>query len=229
VNLANNHIFDYGKVGLYDTIVYLDSVGIRHVGAGLDAARARQPAIVRANGQRIAFLGYYGGGEAPKATRTEPGVASRNMRYIRSDIENIRHGNAADFVVINLHWGTEKAEIPDQDQIDFAHQAIDAGADLVIGHHPHVLQGIERYKSGVIVYSLGNFVFGGNSRDTYDTALFEVQLTAQSTASYRVIPIRIQRWQARELKGEESDLVLQHIESLSRVFPESIFMNKEVR
>jgi poly-gamma-glutamate synthesis protein (capsule biosynthesis protein) len=130
---------------------------------------------------------------------------------------------------VNLHWGEEKADTPDRDQREFAHAVIDAGADVIIGHHPHVLQGIERYKSGVIVYSLGNFLFGGNSRDTYDTALFEVRLMEKNNASYRLIPIRIDRWQARELKGAECEKVLRHVERLSRIFPESIFMNKEAR
>jgi len=229
VNLGNNHIFDYGKVGLFDTISYLDSVGIRHVGAGHNAPQAHLPVIVNANGKRIALLGYYGGGEAPKATRTTPGVADRHIGNIQSDIETIRHSNSADYVAVNFHWGTEKADTPGRDQIEFAHAVIDAGADIIIGHHPHVLQGIERYKSGVIVYSLGNFVFGGNSRDTYDTAVFEVRLMEKRNASYRLIPIRIEHWQARELAGAESDSVLRQVERLSRVFPESIFMNKEVR
>ena len=229
VNLANNHIFDFGKVGLFDTISYLDSIGIQHVGAGRSASEARMPAIIRANGKQIALLGYYGGGEAPKATRWTAGVADRRVSQIHRDIERIRRENSADYVVVNLHWGAEKADTPDRDQIEFAHAVIDAGADIIIGHHPHVLQGIERYKSGVIVYSLGNFVFGGNSRDTYDTVLFEVRLVDKDNASYRLIPIRIERWQARELKGAESDSVLGQVERLSRVFPESIFMNKEAR
>jgi poly-gamma-glutamate synthesis protein (capsule biosynthesis protein) len=229
LNLANNHIFDYGKVGLFDTISYLDSIGMQHVGAGRSASQAHKPVIFTTSTQRIAILGYYGGGEAPKATKWRPGVADRRVDDIRRDVEQIRRENSAEYIVVNLHWGEEKADTPDRDQREFAHAVIDAGADVIIGHHPHVLQGIERYKSGVIVYSLGNFLFGGNSRDTYDTALFEVRLMEKNNASYRLIPIRIERWQARELKGAESEKVLRHVERLSRIFPESIFMNKEAR
>ena len=228
VNLANNHIYDYGKAGLFDTISYLDSVGIRHVGAGRNAGQAHRPVVIHARGRRIALLGYYGGGEAPKATRRSQGVADRRIEDIQSDVGRIRREKTADYIVVNLHWGVEKAEIPDSDQIEFAHEVIDAGVDLVVGHHPHVLQGIERYKSGVIVYSLGNLVFGGNSRDTYDTALFEVRLTSSST-DYRLIPIRVERWQARELFGSESESVVRHVRKLSGIFQESIFTNKEVR
>jgi poly-gamma-glutamate capsule biosynthesis protein CapA/YwtB (metallophosphatase superfamily) len=229
VTVANNHIYDYGEIGLFDTISYLDSIGIHHVGAGQSASEAHMPAIIRAKGKHIALFGYYGGGEAPKATRRTAGVADRRVQDIQRDIQQIRRDNSADYIVVNLHWGVEKADTPETNQIEFAHAVIDAGADVIIGHHPHVLQGIERYKSGVIVYSLGNLVFGGNSRDTYETALFEVRLTEQNNASYRLIPIRIERWRARELTGAESDKVLRHVERLSMIFPESIFMNKEAR
>jgi poly-gamma-glutamate synthesis protein (capsule biosynthesis protein) len=222
VNIANNHIFDYGTVGLFDTISYLDSVGMHHVGAGRNAKQARAPVILSVNGKRVALLGYYGGGEAPKATASKPGVADRRIDVIRSDIEKLRRQNAADYIVVNFHWGTEKAETPDQDQVEFAHEIIDAGADLIIGHHPHVLQGIEKYKAGTIAYSLGNFVFGGNSRDTYDTALFEVRLGDQGPA-FRLIPIRIDKWRAKELSGAEADKVIERVQELSTGFPESIF------
>lgn len=229
VTVANNHIYDYGKIGLFDTISYLDSIGIQHVGAGRSASEAHRSAILQAKGKRIALIAYYGGGEAPKATEWTAGVADRRVEDIERDIELIRRKNSADYIVVNLHWGVEKADTPETNQIEFAHSVIDAGADVIIGHHSHVLQGIERYKTGVIVYSLGNFVFGGNSRDTYDSALFEVRLIEKNNASYRLIPIRIDRWRARELTGPGADSVLHHVERLSRVFPESIFMNKEVR
>jgi poly-gamma-glutamate synthesis protein (capsule biosynthesis protein) len=155
-------------------------------------------------------------------------VAHRDIETIQADIAKLRDNSAHVFVVVNLHWGTEKATTPDQEQIEFAHQVIDAGADIIIGHHPHVLQGIERYKSGVIAYSLGNFVFGGNSRDTYRTALFEVKLHNNS-AEYRLIPVAIEKWHTHELSGAEGTDVLNRVEELSRIFPESIFSNKEVR
>lgn len=222
VSIANNHIYDFGKVGLFDTISYLDSVGIRHVGAGRNAREAHSPVIVHEKGRRIALLAYYGGGEAPKATSRRPGVANRTIESIRTDITRISNQDDSTFVVVSLHWGTEKAAFPDRNQVDFAHAVIDAGADLIIGHHPHVLQGIEKYKAGVIVYSLGNLVFGGNSRDTYDTALFEARLDGKEV-SYRLIPVRIEQWQATELINAEGDEVVQHVQRLSHFFAESIF------
>ena len=228
VNLANNHIYDYGDVGLFDTISYLDSVGIQHVGAGRNKIEAHAPVVKDIRGTRIAFLGYYGGGEAPKATKNQAGVADREIEGIRLDISNARKEKGADFVVVNLHWGTELADTPDVGQIYFAHRVIDAGANLIVGHHPHVLQGIERYKSGVIAYSLGNFLFGGNSRSTYDTALLEVRIRGDSVAC-DVIPIRVQRWHASRLKGVGALIVVHRIQDLSRNFSRSIFSHQEVR
>lgn len=228
VNLANNHIYDYGDIGLFDTISYLDSVGILHVGAGRNKARAHAPVVRSVRGIRIAFLGYYGGGEAPKATSRRAGVADRDIEGIASDVAGARKESGADYVVVSLHWGTELADAPDPGQIQFAHNVIDAGANLVIGHHPHVLQGIERYKSGIIVYSLGNFLFGGNGRDSYDTALFEVRLQGGDT-TYDVIPIRIEQWHVTKPAEAEGLKVVHRIEELSGIFPESIFSNKEVR
>ncbi len=228
VNIANNHIYDYGSQGLFDTISYLDSVGIWHIGAGRTAQEAATRLIVQAGKKRIGFQGYYGGGEAPVAAGLSPGVVQRSLPVILADIDTLRDRDSVDYVVIVLHWGTEKATVPDNDQIQFAHALIDGGADAVIGHHPHVLQGIERYKSGVIAYSLGNLVFGGNSRDTYDTGVFEIALGAKSV-KYRFIPIRLQGWKLTELRGPEADAVRSRVVGLSSIFPQSIFTKKETR
>ena len=222
VNIANNHIFDYGKVGLFDTIEYLDSSAIGHVGAGRNRFEAHKPVIFSKYGRSIAFLGYYEGGEAPAAGNNRPGVAKRTIELIRKDIRALKKSGGINFIVINLHWGIEKASVPEPWQIQFGRQVIDAGADAVIGHHSHVLQGIERYKSGVIVYSLGNLIFGGNSRSTYTTGLFEIRLTNQEP-EYRFIPVGVENWQARELTGREADEVLESLNQLSLHFPASIF------
>jgi len=131
--------------------------------------------IVTIRGKKIGILAYYGGGEAPGAGMASPGVARRDLGQVTADILKLHYTTG------RLHrrqspLGTENARTPDESQRTFAHALIDAGADAVIGHHPHVLQGIERYGNGVIVYSLGNFVFGGNSRSSYDTGLFQIRL-----------------------------------------------------
>ncbi len=194
--------------------------------AGRDRLEARKPVVLRLKGRRIGFLGYYGGREAPVAQATTCGVAPRNADVIADDVCALRERDSVDYVVVLLHWGTEKADSPDAGQRAFAHRVIDAGADAIIGHHPHVLQGIERYRGGVIVYSLGNFVFGGNSRDTYNTALFEIRL-GPCGAAYDVIPIGVRNWRVRVLDGKEGLRIRESVETLSSEFPNSIFTMKE--
>jgi len=226
--LANNHIFDYGRQGLFDTFSYLDSAGIWHIGAGRNEEEAMTPLVVQAGNRRIALQAYYGASEAPAAKGQEPGVTPRRLPVILADIAAFRNRDSADYVIIVLHWGTEKATVPDDDQIEFAHALIDGGADAVVGHHPHVLQGIERYRNGVIVYSLGNLVFGGNSRDSYDSGLFEIALGDRS-ARYRFIPIRMEGWKLVTLTGMRAGAVVRHMVELSSHFPRSIFTIKETR
>jgi poly-gamma-glutamate capsule biosynthesis protein CapA/YwtB (metallophosphatase superfamily) len=213
VNIANNHIFDYGIDGLYDTVQYLDSAGVNHVGAGMDGEAAHRPVILDVKGVRIGFLGYYGGKESPWAAGGSPGVARRNIDLIGSDVRELRTRDHVDFVVVNLHWGTEKATSPDSDQVDFAHHIVDLGAEIVIGHHPHVLQAVESYRSAIIAYSLGNLIFGGNGRSSYDTAVLEIRLD-QSSINYRLLPVRVSEWGAQPLLGDEADSLLNNIDQL---------------
>jgi poly-gamma-glutamate synthesis protein (capsule biosynthesis protein) len=228
VCLANNHIYDYGKEGLFDTISYLDSAGVRHVGAGRDAAEAYRPVMFNVRGTTVAFLAFYGGGESPGAGRSTPGVARRDLRLVSEAIARIHDSTGNARIIVNLHWGTEKAEHPDASQRAFARAVIDAGADAVIGHHPHVLQGIERYNSGVIVYSLGNLVFGGNSRSSYDTGLFEIRFGRHAPA-YAFIPLRVDEWRPSLLRGADSAAVMEKVRRLSSGFARSIFNNEENR
>ena len=222
VSIANNHVFDYGSEGLFDTFLYLDSAGIRYVGAGRNIAEARRPYVFRKDSQSVGILGYYGGGEAPGATVNRGGVARRDLATIREDVRSLHAADSLMFVVVILHWGTELAEAPDHAQRAFARALIDAGVDAVIGHHAHVLQGIEKYRNGVIVYSLGNFVFGGNSRHTYTTGIFEIVLRNQQPA-YRFIPIGVREWRVRALDGKDAERVLNKVRLLSLKFPSTIF------
>jgi len=215
VTIANNHVYDYDSVGLFDTLRNLDSAGIAHVGAGMNSAEARRPVIRSFGGTRIAFLAYYSGGEAPVATGTSPGVAERSLGVIQDDVRRLRTGQMADIIVANIHWGVEKETLPEPDQMRFAHAMVDMGVDVVVGHHPHVLQPIERYHNGVIAYSLGNLVFGGNSRSSYDTALLEIEIRGR-TATHRIIPVRVENYAARLLEGPPAFALIDSLETLSR-------------
>src|SRR5208283_2631318 len=158
VNLANNHALDQGPAGLRRSARLLDEDAIQHVGAGADPDQAWQPAIVTANGIRIAFVG------ASYASLNDLGAARNPFVARMEDRDRLRRAVAgararADFVVVSMHAGIEYTHKPNQAQIDFARAAIDAGADLVVGAHSHWVQSFESYKGKPIFYGLGNFVF----------------------------------------------------------------------
>jgi poly-gamma-glutamate synthesis protein (capsule biosynthesis protein) len=213
VTIANNHIYDYDSTGLFDTIHFLDSAGIRFVGAGKTIDDAHRAVFYEIDGKRLAFLGYYGGGEAPAATSQTPGVANRSLTTIQADVRRVREIERADYVFVNLHWGVEKADVPDPDQVTFARSLIESGVDVIVGHHPHVWQTVERYKGGIIAYSVGNFIFGGNSRDSYDTALLEIRIR-DNEVSHSILPVRVRAWQATVTGGAEALKAVEMIESL---------------
>lgn len=181
VTLANNHALDFGTDALLDTVSTLDQAGILHVGAGADSEAARQPAIVDVNGVRVGFIGasrvipvasWTAGASSPgMLTAYDPALLVQTIQETRP---------LCDYLVVLIHWGVERAEMPVDHQTSLGRQCIDAGADLVVGSHPHVLQGIEYYRGKPIVYSLGNFIFGSSIPRT---ALLEVSLTPQETSS----------------------------------------------
>ncbi|MFA6198056.1 MAG: CapA family protein [Patescibacteria group bacterium] len=160
VSLANNHTPNFGQNGLLDTFSYLKKAGISYAGAGSNSIEAHQPAIIERNGIKLAFLAYNDTDVVPAsygASANRAGTALMNITELKKDIAAIKP--TVDFVIVSMHSGTEYTSAPNNRQTDFAHAAIDAGTELVIGHHPHVVQTIETYKDKLIMYSLGNFVF----------------------------------------------------------------------
>jgi poly-gamma-glutamate synthesis protein (capsule biosynthesis protein) len=219
VNCANNHTADFGVEGILETIHQLDSAGIRHTGIGRNLAEARKPVIFHVKGIRIGFLGYGGEGTFI-ASRTQPGTTSRSQWLILEDIKRLRPH--IDFIVINLHWGEELETKPDSNQILLAHRMIECGADLIVGHHPHVLQGIERYRGKIIAYSLGNFVFGGNSRcANSETAVLKGRF-AKDTMEVLAVPVSVRNWQPAPADSSTAYRVLQCLQERSQVFFETI-------
>jgi len=156
VSLANNHSFDYGAGGLVDTRDRLEAAGVRTLGAGENAATAAEPVIVQRRGLRIGFLAFCHESTRPSdvAAGGKPGVAALESEAV---IAAVQHWRAqVDQLVLLLHWGLEYSPLPTPEQVDLARRAIDAGAGAVIGHHSHMVQGVEQYGAGVIAYSLGN-------------------------------------------------------------------------
>lgn len=166
VSIANNHATDFGWSSLEKTIEILEENNIRHVGAGKNLEEARKPAIIDIKGVKIGFLAYCTGifSRVPTveediryATENSYGVSPYDPHSINEDIENLK--KYADYIVISMHWQDEFIHYPIPEVILEAHRIIDMGADLILGHGPHVLQGYEEYHDGLILYSLSNFLF----------------------------------------------------------------------
>ncbi len=170
VTLANNHLMDQGRVGLEETLAALRGAGIAAAGAGRTEAEARRPARLVRRGVRIALLSF--SNTFPEefwARGDSPGTAYGDPAAVEADVRAARR--AADLVIVAFHWGSELAPLPKAYQVSLAHLAVDAGADLVLGTHPHTLQGIERYRGALVFYSLGNFAFGSYSARVRDGVL----------------------------------------------------------
>ncbi len=184
-NLANNHAGDYGDTALMDTVRYVRRFGMIPVGAGSNLAAARKPKTIERFGLKIAFVGFSDIGPASFAAGpNSPGTAFATDAAIRSGVRRAR--KLAPIVIATFHWGVELARSPDGRQRAFGNAAIAAGADAVIGAHPHVLQPIER-RSGrrLVAWSLGNFVFAARSAGTTSTGILELRLSSRGIESSR--------------------------------------------
>lgn len=198
LSLANNHAMDYGSQGLFDTRNNLEQYGIAAAGAGANIAEAHTPVFLERNGLRLAFLAYAdvpdenSGFDARTwiATASQPGIAWADPAQMKTDVAAARL--QADVVVVLLHSGLENSIVITSKQQAEAYAAIDAGAALVIGSHSHILQSIEEYHSGLIAFSLGNFVFDDYKGISTATIILQVVLTKQGFQSYKYVPVLIE-------------------------------------
>jgi poly-gamma-glutamate synthesis protein (capsule biosynthesis protein) len=192
LNLANNHILDSGAPGLADTIDTLTHNGISYIGAGKNGLN-REPLIINEMGLRVGFLGYDQNGFYDRKTGSF--VNKITFKSAINDIKKLK--SQCDIIIISLHWGIDYVYYPSPTQISLAHSLIDAGASIILGHHPHVLQGIEKYKSGLIAYSLGNFQFqysisGPTSKlNTNYSLILSLRFNKSGLISYDLLPIII--------------------------------------
>lgn len=176
VNISNNHIYDYLDQGFRDTKTSLTESNIKYFGEG-------DKYITEVKGVKFGFLGY-----------NAFDSSSDFLEKLENDISNLKSQGC--IVIINFHWGVESSYSPNEIQKKIAHLAVDLGADLIIGHHPHVIQGIEQYKNKIICYSLGNYCFGGNTnpvdKDTFIVqTIFSTENNKLVSYGLRVIPCSI--------------------------------------
>ena len=208
-NVANNHSHDYGEKSFQDTVNILETNGIRTFGYD-------NVAIMEIKGIRVGMFGIY-----------ELDDHLERIPQVKKDIAKLKE-QQADIIVAVFHWSNELVTVPDENQVTLAHLAIDEGADVVVGHHPHVVQGIEKYKGKIIAYSLGNFCFGGNTHPTeMDTFIFQQKFVLNgakniTVSEYHLIPCRVSsettynNYQPTPLTGEEAKETMHKIQERSQ-------------
>lgn len=203
LSVANNHIFDYGREALLDTISILKNNGIETVGAGENYEEANKFLIKDVNGVKIAFAAYTNlYPENLEADNDSAGISSFGLEEIKSKIGKIKSFKFSDIVVISLHWGEEYKLEPNLTQRNIAHSLIESGADLIIGHHPHVIQEVENYKNGWIAYSLGNFVFDQYfSEETMEGLILRVAINDEKIFNVSQEKIKINNAFQPEIKS----------------------------
>ena len=207
-NMANNHTYDYGEESFKDTVNILEKNKIRTFGDD-------ETVIIPVKGVNVGIFGIY-----------ELDDHEERIPQVKSDIAKLKK-DGADIIVAVFHWGNELERVPDDNQVMLAHLAIDEGADVVVGHHPHVLQGIDTYKGKTIAYSLGNFCFGGNYHPTeMDTMIFQQKFMIDTSkkitdSEINVIPCSVSsesdcnNYQPTILEGDEAKRMRELIQERS--------------
>lgn len=189
LSIANNHVFDYGRMAMEDSFLRLKENGIDYIGGGFNESEAYSPIVKEIKGVKIAFLAYTNLGSPNWAARDDKsGIAWLEKEKMEEEIKKAK--DKADLVIISFHYGEEYAAEPNQFQISISQTAIDAGADLVVGHHPHVVQKVEQYKKGWIAYSLGNFVFDQSFSEKTMTGLL-LKVLIENDEIKEAIPIGV--------------------------------------
>jgi poly-gamma-glutamate capsule biosynthesis protein CapA/YwtB (metallophosphatase superfamily) len=190
VALANNHMLDWGRESLCATTEHLRQVDIAYVGAGCSKDDAEMAFITDLGETRVAFIAYTEFYKGAYATEERGGVAHYDLGLIRDKVQSLRE-QGVDVVLLSIHWGVEYETRSSQEQQERAKEFIDAGVDVVIGHHPHVAQEIERYGDGWIIYSLGNFIFDQYfSEETMRGLVADIQI--QNGRVYDIRPLHMQ-------------------------------------
>lgn len=228
VVLANNHLGDYGQQALRQTLARLRAAELPYVGAGRDLKEARRPVIITRDGVRVGFIGTESIGETPAATadrggtnrlnmppRTGP-LNQRQLDRISGDIEKL--ADRVDVVIVVPHWGTQYTHVPEASQRRAARAFVAAGADLVIGGHPHWVQGWERMDEAIVVHSLGNFVFDMDFQTkTMEGIFVEIVLWGDQVKAVEPVPYRMDsRFVPRVVKGRQAERILADVWSTSR-------------
>ncbi|MFA7252507.1 MAG: CapA family protein [Candidatus Paceibacterota bacterium] len=215
LSLANNHTPNFGDKGLSDTFNYLDLAGIKYVGAGRNEQEANRPVYLERQGIRFAFLAYNDPDVVPasyEALENNFGTAFMRIDKMTAAVSEAKQ--KADFVIVSMHSGTEYIERPNDSQISFAHAAIEAGADLILGHHPHVIQTLEKYQGKYIFYSLGNFIFDQpQSIETRESLAIKIYFSKNRIEKIHLQPVFMEQIaQPRIANPDEAQKILKRLD-----------------
>lgn len=218
LSLSNNHAMDYGYEGIADTQYALQEFDIGFMGAGANLPEARKAYIAEKNGLTIGYLAY--NNTFPKefwATSKQPGNAYGSASVVKQDVAEL--SKITDIQVVSFHWGQEGKTDLRFYQTDLSHIAIDAGADIIIGHHPHILQATEYYKQGIIFYSVGNFTFGSYGRSAKTAAIAYVDVDKSGVLSSELKIVNVFNpdvlFQPIPIEGEALEKSAMHLQGLS--------------
>lgn len=214
LTLANNHVYDFGKDAFYDMLNSLNEYKIPYIGAGKNINEAKKPYYFILNGYKIAFINATRAEKyilTPEATENNGGVFRcydpEPLKYLINDIKK-----NSDYVVVLIHWGKEDSHELEQVQIDTSKIYIDAGADVIVGTHAHVLQGIDYYNHKPIIYNLGDFIFND---ETKDTGIFQIKLNDDGKMDYYFIPAKEENEYTKLLYDDEKQRVINNMNSWS--------------
>ncbi len=211
VSLANNHTLNSGSAALMQTLDHLEEAGIAYVGAARQKERGSQPTFFVVQDMRIGFLAYtdlsFAHGSYSKV--------DRGLTELRAQITET--ANNCNLLVVSYHWGEEYRRKPTSRQVQVAHASIEAGADVVLGHHPHVLEGVGIYQERPIFYSMGNFVFDQRSGERMESAIFDLYYTQGRGWRVEVTPVWIPRSRLgpEYATGERQDRILSRFQQMS--------------
>jgi poly-gamma-glutamate synthesis protein (capsule biosynthesis protein) len=231
-NIANNHIGDFGIEGMEETIQVLNQSGILHTGAGKNIHEAKAPVVVTCNGIKIGIIGCTDNEPSWEANH-HPGtffVEVGDVAKLKSEIETLR--SEVDIIIVSYHWGPNMVEEPNEQQIQFAHQLIDLGVDIIHGHSAHVFQGVEIYKEKVILYDTGDFIddYAVDPELHNDRSfLFEFVIEGKKIKTLKLIPVIIQNMQVNFAINHDKRSAIARMQYLSSKFGTKVHDNGEVR
>lgn len=225
LSLANNHIMDYGEKGLRDTIRQCRKNRLACAGAGMDLAAASRPAVITRNRTTYGLLAYsMTFPEEFWARSDRPGTAHPDWAQVRQDIMDARP--QVDILMVSFHWGEELKSEPKKYQIDFARHAVNSGADMVLGHHPHIPQGIEIYRGKPVFYSLGNYAFGSVSGNAAVSFAAVTCFKDKVPVQVNLYPLNVRNqevgFQPKLARGTRAKTIIAHLNEISKGFNTSI-------